>query len=145
MQKLREELAAAQHDFSQRDVSIKEQLASTPLFGGNASAVERLYEQYLEDPASVPGGWRSYFESLGDPDAEIVHSKIRDDLLDARPQPGVLARDPLETPHPLRRVEPLEVLHEGLRVRGERLFPHHRARVRLAVRRPLRARLQILL
>ena len=61
--------------------SIKEQLASTPLFGANASAVERLYEQYLADPGSVPDGWRDYFESMGDPDAEIVHSKIREDLL----------------------------------------------------------------
>ena len=29
--------------------SLKEQYASTPLFGGNASAVEALYEQYLSD------------------------------------------------------------------------------------------------
>ena len=36
--------------------SIKEQLASTPLFGANASAVEKLYEQYLEDPEhAFPG------------------------------------------------------------------------------------------
>ena len=61
--------------------SIKEQLASTPLFGSNASAVEKLYEQYLEDPDSVPAGWREYFVDLGDPDNEVVHSKIREDLL----------------------------------------------------------------
>ncbi|MGB5332061.1 MAG: 2-oxoglutarate dehydrogenase E1 component [Woeseiaceae bacterium] len=61
--------------------SLKEQLASTPLFGGNASAVERLYEQYLENPESVADGWREYFESMGDPDAEVVHSVIRDELL----------------------------------------------------------------
>ena len=61
--------------------SLKEQLASTPLFGANASAVERLYEQYLGDPAAVPAGWRAYFESLGDTEAEVVHSRIRDELL----------------------------------------------------------------
>ncbi|MGB5490708.1 MAG: 2-oxoglutarate dehydrogenase E1 component [Woeseiaceae bacterium] len=61
--------------------SLKDQLASTPLFGGNASAVEHLYEQYLDDPESVQAGWRSYFESMGDPGAEIVHSAIRDELL----------------------------------------------------------------
>jgi len=61
--------------------SLKEQLASTPLFGGNASAVEMLYEQYLESPDSVPDGWRDYFEAMGDPDTEIVHSAIRDELL----------------------------------------------------------------
>jgi 2-oxoglutarate dehydrogenase E1 component len=61
--------------------SLKEQLASTPLFGANASAVERLYEQYLEDPATVPAGWREYFESLGDTGTEVAHSGIRDELL----------------------------------------------------------------
>ncbi|MCP5090317.1 MAG: 2-oxoglutarate dehydrogenase E1 component [Gammaproteobacteria bacterium] len=62
--------------------SLKEQLASTPLFGGNASAVERLYEQFLENPDSVPDGWRDYFAAMGDPDNEVVHSAIRDGLLD---------------------------------------------------------------
>lgn len=61
--------------------SIKEQLASTPLFGSNATAVEGFYEQYLDDPGSVPAGWREYFEAMGDPDTEIVHSKIREELL----------------------------------------------------------------
>ena len=62
--------------------SLKEQLASTPLFGANASAVERMYELYLENPSDVPDGWRDYFDTMGDPDAEVVHSKIREDLLE---------------------------------------------------------------
>ncbi len=62
-------------------ISLKEQLASTPLFGGNATAVEQLYEQYLDDPDSVPAGWRTYFESMGDADTEIAHSRIREELL----------------------------------------------------------------
>jgi 2-oxoglutarate dehydrogenase E1 component len=73
--------------------SLKEQLASTPLFGGNASAVESLYEQYLGNPDSVQDGWRQYFEAMGDPDNEIVHSTIRDELLaEARQgrRPGVV-------------------------------------------------------
>ena len=61
--------------------SLEEQLASTPLFGSNASAVEALYERYLSNPESVAPGWRSYFESLGDPDSEIAHSDIREALL----------------------------------------------------------------
>lgn len=60
--------------------SLKEQLASTPLFGANASAVESLYEQYLEQPQSIPEGWREYFESMGDSATEIAHSSIRDQL-----------------------------------------------------------------
>ena len=62
-------------------ISLKEQYASTPLFGSNASAVEALYEQFLDKPESVPEGWREYFKSLGDPDTEIAHSSIRNDLL----------------------------------------------------------------
>ncbi len=61
--------------------SLKEQYASTPLFGANASAVEALYEQYLEDPGAVPAGWRDYFDTLGAADTEIAHSAIREDLL----------------------------------------------------------------
>ncbi len=63
--------------------SLKEQYAQTPLFGGNANAVEALYEQFLDKPDSVPGAWRTYFESLGDPETEIAHSPIRADLLDS--------------------------------------------------------------
>ncbi|MEO1203281.1 MAG: 2-oxoglutarate dehydrogenase E1 component, partial [Pseudomonadota bacterium] len=62
--------------------SLKEQYAQTPLFGGNANAVEALYEQYLDAPGSVPEAWQRYFESLGDPDTEIVHSSIRESLLE---------------------------------------------------------------
>jgi len=61
--------------------SHKEQLASTPLFGGNSSAVESLYEQYLEQPDSVPSSWRDYFAAMGDSSTEILHTPIRDQLL----------------------------------------------------------------
>jgi 2-oxoglutarate dehydrogenase E1 component len=63
--------------------SLKDQYASTPLFGSNASAVEAMYEQFLADPGSVPDAWRHYFESLGDPGTEIVHSTIRQGLLES--------------------------------------------------------------
>jgi 2-oxoglutarate dehydrogenase E1 component len=62
--------------------SLKEQYASTPLFAANATAVESLYEQYLQDPNQVPAAWRDYFAALGAADTEIAHSEIREDLLD---------------------------------------------------------------
>ena len=34
------------------------------LFGGNAPFVEELYENYLDNPASVPDEWREYFDKL---------------------------------------------------------------------------------
>ena len=40
-----------------------------------------MYEQYLQEPASVAQAWRDYFQTLGDPETEIAHSGIRNDLL----------------------------------------------------------------
>ena len=52
---------------------------------GNASYVEELYEKYLEDPASIPEQWRSYFETLpvveGATAPDISHAVIRDHFL----------------------------------------------------------------
>ena len=61
--------------------SLKEQYAQTPLYGGNASAVEALYEQYLDDPDSVPAAWQNYFATLGADSSEVRHSAIREELL----------------------------------------------------------------
>ncbi|MDX1506788.1 MAG: 2-oxoglutarate dehydrogenase E1 component [Woeseiaceae bacterium] len=61
--------------------SLKEQYAQTPLYGGNASAVEALYEQYLDDPDSVPAAWQNYFATLGADNSEVRHSAIREELL----------------------------------------------------------------
>ena len=44
------------------------------LFGGNAPFVEELYENYLDNPASVPGEWRDYFDKL----AQLPSSIARD-------------------------------------------------------------------
>jgi len=61
--------------------SLKDQYASTPLYGSNASAVEAMYEQYLGDPTSVPKAWQRYFESFGGEETEVLHSTIREELL----------------------------------------------------------------
>ena len=60
--------------------SLQDRYATTPLFGGNAAAIEALYEQYLSDPDSVADGWREYFRSFGDGPAEIAHGPIRQRL-----------------------------------------------------------------
>ncbi len=62
--------------------TLKEKYASTPLYGSNATAVEALYERYLGDPGDVPAEWRDYFDTLGADDTEVVHSVIRDRLLE---------------------------------------------------------------
>ena len=43
---------------------MKEFLANSYLFGGNAPFVEELYESYLHNPQSVSEEWRAYFDKL---------------------------------------------------------------------------------
>jgi 2-oxoglutarate dehydrogenase E1 component len=62
--------------------SLKDQYASSPLYGSNAPAVEALYEQYIRNPDSVSEGWRRYFRTLGDGHAEVAHEPIRQRLIE---------------------------------------------------------------
>lgn len=66
--------------------SLKEQYATTPLYGSNAAAIEALYEQYLEHPDAVTETWRRYFMTLGETDDdrqhEVAHAPIRRRLLE---------------------------------------------------------------
>jgi 2-oxoglutarate dehydrogenase E1 component len=56
-------------------------LESTPLGAGNAPYLESLYEQYLDDPQSVPDRWREYFRSLADgAEGDRAHGPIRAEL-----------------------------------------------------------------
>ncbi|HEX7933353.1 MAG TPA: 2-oxoglutarate dehydrogenase E1 component, partial [Paraburkholderia sp.] len=43
---------------------MKQFQSNSYLFGGNAPYVEEMYEAYLDNPASVPENWRSYFDAL---------------------------------------------------------------------------------
>jgi 2-oxoglutarate dehydrogenase E1 component len=44
--------------------AMKQFLSSSYLFGGNAPFIEELYESYLDNPQSVPEGWREYFDRM---------------------------------------------------------------------------------
>jgi 2-oxoglutarate dehydrogenase E1 component len=58
--------------------------ANSYLFGGNAPYVEELYENYLNNPGSVPEPWRAYFDNMqavpaadGSPDTrDVAHAPI---------------------------------------------------------------------
>ncbi len=63
-------------------ISLKDQYATSPLFGSNAAAIEALYEQFIENPDAVLESWRHYFRSLGDGQTEIAHTPIRRRLLE---------------------------------------------------------------
>ncbi len=73
---------------------MMQKLETSLFFGGNAPFVEELYENYLEDPASVPEEWRAYFDKLAQ-------------------QPGFVARD---VPHaPVIAAFAEQAMHGGFR------------------------------
>src|SRR5437016_12234314 len=63
--------------------AMKEFLSNSYLFGANAPFIEELYEAYLDDPQSVPGEWREYFDKLqlapagdGNGGRDVAHAPI---------------------------------------------------------------------
>ncbi len=57
--------------------AMKEFLSSSYLFGANAPFIEELYEAWLDDPQSVPGQWREYFDGLQAAGArDVAHAPI---------------------------------------------------------------------
>ena len=62
---------------------MQEYRSSSYLFGGNAPYVEEMYEQYLDNPGSVPDNWRAYFDALqnvpsvdGTQERDVAHAPI---------------------------------------------------------------------
>ena len=63
--------------------SITKEAASvdqTELAADNASYIETLYEQYLDDPDSVGSDWQTYFEQYKSPN-DAQHNAIKDQFL----------------------------------------------------------------
>jgi 2-oxoglutarate dehydrogenase E1 component len=55
---------------------LREQVATSTLFGGNAPYIEEQYERYLADPAAVSAEWRGYFDSLRGGAADVAHAPV---------------------------------------------------------------------
>jgi 2-oxoglutarate dehydrogenase E1 component len=68
-------------------------LEPTVLFGGNADFLDRLYEDYLHDPASVEPRWRDYFAALAPKGgaSERSHADIREGIAQRASRAPVLA------------------------------------------------------
>jgi 2-oxoglutarate dehydrogenase E1 component len=59
------------------DSLIKQFSQTSQLSGGNAGYIEDLYEQYLVDPDSVGGHWKSYFDGFKGREAgDLPHSAV---------------------------------------------------------------------
>jgi len=59
---------------------MQEMFGNSYLFGANAPFIEELYDAYLENPESVDGAWRQYFDALqktgNGPD--VSHERVRE-------------------------------------------------------------------
>lgn len=70
---------------SSREKSLQALWESSPLAGSNAAYVEQLYEDYLDDPNSVPEKWRRFFAELpkvNGHEVEISHASVRKQFRD---------------------------------------------------------------
>ncbi len=122
---------------------MKDELATSLLFGSNIPFIEEQYDRYLEDPDQVSPDWRAYFDALqktaGPLEHDVAHTPIieafahrarnpqRQELTTHPKQVGVLQLinahrflgnrraqlDPLER-HPLPEVPELTLAHYGL-------------------------------
>ncbi len=92
---------------------MKQLLANSYLFGGNAPFIEELYEQYLANPAAVPEGWRDYFDQMqlmpdaaGSAGRDVAHAPVIESFVQ-RAKSGALAG---------RAVPQIDAAHERLQV-----------------------------
>lgn len=59
--------------------NMQDKWKNSYLFGGNADFIEELYDNYLDDPASVDPKWVSYFNSIQDGTRkDALHSEIKE-------------------------------------------------------------------
>jgi 2-oxoglutarate dehydrogenase E1 component len=69
--------------------SLADQLATTALYGGNASFIEDLYEQFLRDPNGIDPTWAAYFRGLqAGAVGERAHTSVRERLTSRKTQPA---------------------------------------------------------
>ncbi len=96
---------------------------SSALYGNNANYIEDLYEQYLENPDSVPESWRHKFNKIHDNNAhDIPHSPIveRFEQL-AISSPGRLAKLQGFTEESVKKQSAVARLINQYRVRGHQI------------------------
>ena len=70
---------------------MKQLLEDSLLFGANAPFIEGLYEDYLQNPASIPVKWREYFDRLqpvqGQVFRDVPHRPVIESLIRLSKEP----------------------------------------------------------
>lgn len=77
---------------------IEQKRETSLYFGGNAPFVEELYENYLDNPDSVPAEWRTYFDDLasqpGYAKRDVPHAPVVAAFAEQAKQGGFRAAGP---------------------------------------------------
>lgn len=110
------------------DDYIQAMLASSHISGGNASYVDALYEDYLQDPNAVPEQWRNYFTNLPKVDGlqtDLSHAQIRAHFL----RQAQLSRKGSQQAAPAFLVHEKKQAHVLQLINAYRLHGHHHARL----------------
>jgi 2-oxoglutarate dehydrogenase E1 component len=96
---------------------------SSALYGGNASYIEYLYEQYLNDPESIVDGWRQRFDDIHrDSTEDTPHSIIVDRFEQlAKVEPGRLAKMQGFTEQSVKKQSAVARLINHYRVKGHQI------------------------
>lgn len=74
--------------------SLQALWASSHLAAGNAPYLEQLFEDYLQDPGSIPPNWRNFFETLPKTEGhlDVSHRKIQESFKSLVQQPHAYAQ-----------------------------------------------------
>ena len=77
------------------DESMQSQLKTSFLHAGQAPYLEQLYEDYLQDPSSIPEKWASFFDGLtttGQYESDVSHALIQEQIKQDVQTPKVAAQ-----------------------------------------------------
>jgi len=96
---------------------------SSALYGGNASYIEYLYEQYLHNPESIVSSWRQRFDSIHSGSTEDTPHSIIVDRFEqlARVEPGRLAKMQGFTEQSVKKQSAVARLINHYRVKGHQI------------------------
>jgi len=101
--------------------TLQDRYATSPLFGGNAPYIEGLYEQYLEDPASVAPDLRAWFDGIADGGGDLPRGPVEREFAARALRPRTAAAGGAVPDAILDKQAAVLRLIEAYRLRGHRL------------------------
>jgi len=99
--------------------SLEDRYRSSPFYGGNAPFVEHFYEQFLQDPASVPANLRAWFETIRGTTGETPRGPVETAVRAAAMRPVPASAEVSEDM--LQKQTAVNLLIEAYRLRGHLL------------------------